>query len=68
LEFWIDWQCEKNGVPIIVIDPKGTSITCRICNSKLVDNSYRKMKCLKCRFEADRDVIAIQNIERKAKM
>jgi IS605 OrfB family transposase len=68
LKHWIDWQCEKNGVPIIVIDPKGTSITCPICNSKLVKNGYRKMICLKCRFEADRDIVAVQNIERKAKM
>jgi IS605 OrfB family transposase len=68
LEYWINWQCEKNGVPIIVVNPKGTSITCPICSSKLVKNGYRKMKCLKCKFEADRDIIAILNIERKAKM
>jgi IS605 OrfB family transposase len=68
LEHWIDWQCEKHGVPIIIVDPKGTSITCPICSSKLVKNGYRKMKCLKCKFEADRDIIAILNIERKAKM
>jgi len=28
LEQWIDWQCEKNGVPIIVVEPRGTSSTC----------------------------------------
>jgi transposase len=33
-----------------------------------VESGYRKMRCLKCRFEADRDIIAILNIERKAKM
>jgi len=68
LKHWIDWQCEKHGVPLIIVDPKGTSTICPICNSKLVKNSYRKMICLKCRFEADRDIIAILNIERKAKM
>jgi IS605 OrfB family transposase len=68
LKHWIDWQCEKHGVPIIVIDPKGTSTICPRCNSKLVENGYRKMICLKCRFEADRDIVAVQNIERKAKM
>jgi IS605 OrfB family transposase len=68
LKHWIDWQCEKNGVPLIIVDPKGTSITCPRCNSKLVKNGYRKMICLKCRFEADRDIVAVQNIERKAKM
>ena len=68
LEHWIDWQCEKNDVPLIIINPKGTSITCPRCSSKLVKNGYRKMKCFKCRFEADRDIVAVQNIERKAKM
>jgi putative transposase len=66
LEQWIDWQCEKNGVPLIVVDPKGTSSTCPMCSSKLVENGYRRMKCVKCGFEADRDTIAVLNIERKA--
>jgi IS605 OrfB family transposase len=68
LEFWIDWQCEKHGVPIIIVEPKGTSTMCPRCNSKLVENGYRKMICLRCNFEADRDTVAILNIERKAKM
>ncbi|NAY89201.1 MAG: transposase, partial [Desulfurococcales archaeon] len=34
--------------------------------SKLVENSYRKLKCIKCGFEADRDATAILNIEKKA--
>ncbi|MFZ8783411.1 MAG: RNA-guided endonuclease TnpB family protein [Desulfurococcaceae archaeon] len=66
LEQWIDWQCEKNGVPLIVVDPKGTSSTCPRCNSKLVENGYRRIKCVKCNFEANRDTVAILNIERKA--
>jgi len=66
LEHWIDWQCEKQGVPAVAINPRGTSSTCPICGSKLVENSYRKLKCIKCGFEADRDTIAILNIEKKA--
>ena len=34
--------------------------------NKLVENSYRKLKCIKCGFEADRDTVAILNIEKKA--
>ncbi|MFP3268236.1 MAG: zinc ribbon domain-containing protein [Desulfurococcales archaeon] len=37
-----------------------------MCGSKLVENSYRKLKCIKCGFEADRDTVAILNIEKKA--
>jgi putative transposase len=66
LEQWIDWQCKKNGVPIIAVEPTGTSTTCPMCSSKLTENSYRKMRCRKCGFEADRDTVAILNIEKRA--
>jgi IS605 OrfB family transposase len=66
LEHWIDWQCEKNGVPIIVVEPRGTSITCPTCSSKLVENIYRRLRCPRCGFEADRDTVAVMNIERIA--
>ena len=66
LEQWIDWQCEKNGVPIIVVEPRGTSTTCPMCSSKLVENSHRNLRCPKCGFEADRDTIAVMNIEKIA--
>jgi IS605 OrfB family transposase len=66
LSYWIDWQAEKHGVPIIIIEPRGTSSTCPICNSKLKENGYRKMKCSKCGFEDDRDTIAVLNIEKRA--
>ncbi|MFP3143990.1 MAG: RNA-guided endonuclease TnpB family protein [Caldisphaera sp.] len=66
LEHWIDWQCEKQGVPVAVINPKGTSSICPICGSKLVENGYRIFKCNKCGFEADKDTIAVINIEKRA--
>jgi len=66
LEYWIDWQCEKHGVPSIIINPRGTSSICPICGSKLVEISYRKLKCNKCGFEANRDTIAVINIEKRA--
>jgi IS605 OrfB family transposase len=66
LSYWIDWQAEKHGVPTIIIEPRGSSSTCPICNSKLRENWYRRLKCSKCGFEADRDSIAILNIEKRA--
>ncbi|MEM3977500.1 MAG: RNA-guided endonuclease TnpB family protein [Fervidicoccaceae archaeon] len=66
LEQWIDWQCEKNGVPLIVVEPRGTSTSCPRCNSKLVEDSYRRMRCPRCGFEADRDTAAVLNIEKRA--
>jgi len=66
LEQWIDWQCEKNGVPIIVVEPRGTSTTCPMCSSKLIENGYRRLRCATCGFEADRDTVAVLNIEKRA--
>ena len=66
LEHWIDWQCEKNGVPIIVVEPRGTSTACPMCSSKLVENGYRRLRCSRCGFEADRDTVAVLNIEKRA--
>jgi transposase len=65
LEHWIDWQAEKQGAPIVV-ELRGTSSTCPRCGSKLVENGYRRARCPRCGFEADRDKIAVLNVERKA--
>ena len=63
---WIDWQSEKHGVPVIVIEPRGTSTRCPKCNTKMKENGYRIFKCKACGFEADRDTVAVLNIEKKA--
>jgi len=66
LGFWIDWQAEKGGVPLFVVDPADTSSTCPRCGAKLVEVGYRRLRCPRCGLEADRDTIAILNIEGRA--
>jgi len=66
LAFWVDWQAEKGGVPLLVVDPAGTSTTCPRCGTKLVEVGHRRLRCPNCGLEADRDVIAMLNIERRA--
>jgi IS605 OrfB family transposase len=66
LAFWVDWQAEKDGVPILVVDPAGTSSTCPRCGAGLVEVGHRRLRCPKCSLEADRDSIAVLNIERRA--
>jgi IS605 OrfB family transposase len=63
---WIDWQCVKHGVPVVVVEPKGTSTRCPRCSSKMMENGYRVFKCPRCGFEADRDTVAVLNIEKRA--
>jgi len=66
LAFWIDWQAEKNGVPLFVVDPADTSSTCPRCGTKLVEVGHRRLRCPNCGLEGDRDTIAILNIEERA--
>jgi putative transposase len=66
LSFWIDWQCEKLGVPIIPVEPKHTSSICPNCSSRLKGNGYRRLKCPRCGLEEDRDRVAVLNIEKRA--
>ena len=63
---WIDWQAMKHGAPIVIVDPRGTSSECPQCDSKLEENGYRRLKCLRCGFKADRDVVGKLNIRKKA--
>jgi IS605 OrfB family transposase len=66
LAFWMDWQAEKNGVPLLIVNPADTSTTCPRCGTKLVEVGYRRLRCPSCGLEADRDTIAVLNIERRA--
>jgi IS605 OrfB family transposase len=66
LAFWIDWQAEKGGVPLFVVDPADTSSTCPRCGAELVEVGYRRLRCPSCGLEADRDTIAVLNIEERA--
>jgi IS605 OrfB family transposase len=63
---WIDWQAMKQGVPLAIVNPNGTSSECPKCDSKLEENGYRRLKCPRCGFEADRDVIGKLNIRKRA--
>jgi IS605 OrfB family transposase len=64
--FWIDWQCEKLGVPTVPVEPEYTSSTCPNCGSRLRENGHRRLRCLKCGLEGDRDRVAVLNIEKRA--
>ena len=35
------------------------------CSSKLADNGYRALRCSKCSFIGDRDVVAVVNLYKK---
>ena len=53
------------NVPIIFVNPRGTSSVCPVCGAKLVYN-HRLAVCRKCGFVADRDVVGAVNIYLRA--
>ena len=63
---WIDWQAMKQGVPHAIVNPNETSSECPKCDSKLEEAGYRRLKCPRCGFEANRDVIGKLNIRKRA--
>ena len=66
IERWIDWQAEKHGVPYVKVDPNGTSSGCPKCEYKRLEEvGYRRFRCPRCGFEADRDVIGKLNVRKK---
>jgi len=67
LLWWIKWQAAKRGVIVVEVNPKGTSTTCPKCGGKMAEVEHRRMRCTACRFEEDRDIVAILNIEKRAR-
>jgi len=67
LLWWIKWQAAKRGVVVVEVDPRGTSTTCPKCGGKMEEMGHRRVRCVKCGFEEDRDVVAVLNIEKKAR-
>ena len=65
LQYAIITKAIEYNVPIIFVDPRGTSITCPKCGAKLSYN-HRLAICPRCRFMADRDKIGAVNIYLKA--
>jgi putative transposase len=49
------------GVPVVIVNPRGTSTVCPICGHKLT-YIHRLAICEKCGFIADRDVVGAMNI------
>jgi putative transposase len=65
IQFCIEYEARERNLEVVKINPKGTSSKCPRCNRKLVENKHRVLKCRKCGFIGDRDVIATINIYKK---
>jgi len=64
-QFCVEYEAKERGVRVIRVNPKGTSSKCPKCSSRLVDNGYRTLRCSKCGFIGDRDIVAVANLYKK---
>jgi len=63
LQFYIEYKAKLEGLPVKYVDPKNTSSLCPICGGKLVaSKGHRRLRCRKCGYENDRDIIGAVNI------
>lgn len=50
------------GIKVVFVNFVYILFLCLVCGRKLSLNGYRVLKCFKCGFEVDRDVIGFWNI------
>ena len=62
LQRQIEYKARWQGIPVIYVNPNGTSVKCSICGSRMKPEENRQLKCRSCGFTVDRDVNAARNI------
>jgi putative transposase len=62
LQRQIEYKAHWEGIPVIYVNPNGTSMRCSICGLRTKPEQNRQLKCRSCGFTVDRDVNAARNI------
>lgn len=62
LQRQIDYKARWEGLPVVYVEPHGTSAKCSICGHMLKPEKNRMLKCPSCGLKIDRDVNAARNI------
>jgi len=66
LQRQIEYKAAWEGIPVIYVNPNGTSVKCSICGQRMKPEENRQLKCRSCGFTVDRDVNAARNILARA--
>jgi putative transposase len=68
LQRQVEYKARWEGLPVIYVNPNGTSVKCSICGSRMarIPEENRTLKCCSCGFTVDRDVNAARNILARA--
>jgi len=64
LQRQIEYKARWEGIPVIYVNPRGTSVRCSICGSRMarIPEENRQLHCPNCSLTVDRDVNAARNI------
>ncbi len=62
LQRQIEYKARWEGIPVVYVAARGTSVNCSICGSRTYPNGRRTLSCSKCDISIDRDVNAARNI------
>ena len=62
IRFCVEYEAKERGLRAVKVNPKGTSSRCPRYGSRLADSGYRTLRCGKCGFAGDRDVVATINL------
>ena len=62
VQSYIEYEAKERGVPVLKVNPKGTSSRCPVCGAKLRMLKNRMVVCPKCGYIGDRDVTACLNL------
>jgi putative transposase len=65
IQFCVEYEARERDLEVVKINPRGTSSRCPGCGGRLVEDGYRVLRCRRCGFTGDRDVIAAINLYRK---
>jgi len=66
LQRQIEYKARWEGLPVIHVNPSGTSVKCSVCGSRMKPEENRQLKCQTCGLTVDRDVNAARNILARA--
>jgi len=65
IQFCIEYEARERNLEVVKINPRSTSSKCPRCGKKLAEYRHRVLRCRKCGFVGDRDVIATINLCKK---
>jgi len=60
-QFMLEYKLKWFGLPVKYVNPANSSRTCPFCSGRLSAYRGRFMKCDRCGFVQDRDVVAVKS-------